>query len=112
STRDRILSSTRTVGRLAGIPVVAQTVNAVNKSRLGRKLLEKSLGVHAEATVPHYHARSARARLKQKVAGPSVAKQVDPGSKVLVFATCYGDRNAPTLVEDLVAVLEHNGVEV
>src|SRR5690606_8540528 len=30
--------------------------------------------------------------------------------KVLVFATCYGNRNGPQLVEDLVAVLEHNGV--
>jgi len=29
--RDRILTSTDTVGSLAGIPVVAQVVNAVNK---------------------------------------------------------------------------------
>ncbi len=27
-----------------------------------------------------------------------------------MFATCYGNRNHPGLVEDLVAVLEHNGV--
>jgi Fe-S oxidoreductase len=27
-----------------------------------------------------------------------------------VFATCYGDRNQPQIVEDLVAILEHNGV--
>jgi glycerol-3-phosphate dehydrogenase subunit C len=29
---------------------------------------------------------------------------------VLVFATCYGNRNRPDLVEDLVAVLDHNGI--
>jgi glycerol-3-phosphate dehydrogenase subunit C len=32
--------------------------------------------------------------------------------KVVVFTTCYGNRNEPELVEDLVAVLEHNGIEV
>ena len=32
-----------------------------------------------------------------------------PG-RAVVFATCYGNRNHPGLVEDLVAVLEHNGV--
>jgi len=29
-----------------------------------------------------------------------------------VFTTCYGNRNEPELAEDLVAVLEHNGIEV
>jgi Fe-S oxidoreductase len=29
-----------------------------------------------------------------------------------VFATCYGNRNHPGLVEDLVAVFEHNGIGV
>ena len=27
-----------------------------------------------------------------------------------MFATCYGNRNHPALVEDLVAVFEHNGI--
>ena len=36
--RDRILSATDAVGRLAGIPVVVQMVNAVNASGAGRKL--------------------------------------------------------------------------
>jgi Fe-S oxidoreductase len=31
---------------------------------------------------------------------------------VAVFTTCYGNRNEPELAEDLVAVLEHNGIEV
>ena len=35
-TRDRILSATDTVGTLAGIPVVAEIVNAVNKTAAGR----------------------------------------------------------------------------
>jgi glycerol-3-phosphate dehydrogenase subunit C len=111
STRDKILSSTDTVGSLAGIPVVAEVVNAFNGSKIGRKLLEHTLGVERDAPVPKYHSKTARSRLKGRVgrdAGQSPAG--DTKGRVVVFATCYGNRNHPGLVEDLVAVLEHNGV--
>src|SRR5512139_2326085 len=113
SLRDKVLSSTDAVGSLAGIPVVAEVVNAVNASNLGRKLLEKTLGVDPEAPVPKYHSRSARSRLKDRIgraAEPSPAAGTQ--GRVAVFATCYGNRNHPGLVEDLVAVLEHNGIGV
>src|SRR5205823_12518421 len=61
--RGRALAATDTVGRLAGIPVVAQLVNAVNRTAAGRALLEKTLGVDRTAPLPQYHARSARRRL-------------------------------------------------
>jgi len=111
--RDKLLSSTDAVGSLAGIPVVAEAVNAVNRTKLGRKLLEKTLGVDAEAPVPQYHSRSARARLKDRV-GRAVEKSPAgvTNGRVAVFATCYGNRNHPGLVEDLVAVLEHNEIGV
>ena len=64
SFRDRLLTSTDRVGSLAGIPVVAQLVNAANSSKLGRKLLDKALGVHPEAPLPKYHSKSARRRLR------------------------------------------------
>ena len=112
SFRDRVLSSTDAVGKLAGIPVVAETVNAVNATAAGRKLLEGVLGVSSEAPVPKYYSKSARARLADKVGRRSVeaAPAGETRGKVLVFATCYGNRNGPQLVEDLIAVLEHNGV--
>ena len=50
--RDRVLTSTDLVGRLAGIPVVAEVVNAANRSTVGRRLLESTLGVHRGAPVP------------------------------------------------------------
>ena len=112
SFRDRVLSSTDAVGRLAGIPVVAEAVNAVSATTAGRKLLEGVLGVASEAPMPKYHSKSARSRLAGKV-GRRDVEAVPAGEtrgKVLVFATCYGNRNGPSLVEDLVAVLEHNGV--
>jgi len=110
--RDKVLSATDTVGKLAGIPVVAEVVNAVNGTRAGRRALETVLGVARDAPLPKYHSRTARKRLKDKVAaGPeAVAADAEGAGKVLVFATCYGNRNQPGVVEDLVAVLAHNRV--
>ncbi len=111
SLRDKVLSSTDAVGALAGIPVVAEAVNALNASAVGRSVLEKVLGVDPESPVPKYHSRSARKRLKDRIgrqAEPSPAGETQ--GRVVVFATCYGNRNHPGLVEDLVAVLDHNGI--
>jgi glycerol-3-phosphate dehydrogenase subunit C len=55
------------VGASAGIPVVVEVVNAVNKSATGRKVLEKALGVHPEAPIPKYYANTARKRLKSLI---------------------------------------------
>ncbi len=65
--RDRVLTSTDVVGRLAGIPVVSEVVNAANRSRLGRRLLERTLGVDPSAPLPTYHSRSARWRLRSRL---------------------------------------------
>jgi len=112
STRDRILSATDTVGNLAGIPVVAQAVNAVNRSRAGRGLLEKTLGIDRSAPVPVYHSRSLRKRL----AGHQSETAAEPAGatrgRAALFTTCYGNRNVPEVGEDLVAVFEHNGIPV
>ncbi len=52
--RDRLLTSTDRVGRLATIPVVVQMVNKVNNSPAARKVMDKVLGVAAEAKLPPY----------------------------------------------------------
>ncbi|MCP2937416.1 hypothetical protein NK983_32455, partial [Salmonella enterica subsp. enterica serovar Typhimurium] len=44
--RDRLLTSTDAIGKLAAIPVVAQTVNAVNGNGAARSLMQRVLGVH------------------------------------------------------------------
>ena len=63
SLRDRVLASTEAVGRIAGIPVVAEVVNAVNRFKPARVLLEKTLGVARDAPLPEFHSRTARSRL-------------------------------------------------
>jgi len=111
--RDRMLTSTDLVGRLAGIPVVAEVVNAANGSRLGRKLLEATLGVHADAPVPKYHSTTARARLWELPVNPPAPKATaETQGRVVLFTTCYGNRNEPDLPQDLAAVFRHNGIEV
>ena len=118
SLRNRALAATDTVGSIAGIPVVAQIVNAVNRSKPGRVLLERALGVDATAPLPKYHSRTARKRLRRlgtvaaPQAGAGVTATPETTGKVALFTTCYGNRNEPDLDEDLAAVLEHNGIPV
>jgi Fe-S oxidoreductase len=111
--RDRILSSTDAVGRLAGIPVVAEIVNAVNRTELGRSMLEKTLGVHPQAPLPQYHSDTYRKR-HRRADHPAITPQVagKTRGRVVLFMTCYGNRNEPDLNDDLVAIFEHNGIEV
>ncbi|NNC77171.1 MAG: Fe-S oxidoreductase [Woeseiaceae bacterium] len=112
--RDKMLSSTDVVGRLAGIPVIAQTVNAMNRSKTGRKVVEKTLGIHRDAPVPPYHSKTAKKRLKANLnaTGDGAEATADTRGKVLMYATCYGNRNRPAMDEDLVRVFEHNGIPV
>jgi glycerol-3-phosphate dehydrogenase subunit C len=110
--RDRVLASTTAVGNFAGIPIVVSVVNAVNRSTLGRKVLEKVLRVHPQAPIPEYHSRTARKRLSDRPANPAVQATEETRGRVALFLTCYGNRNEPELDEDLVAVFEHNGIEV
>jgi Fe-S oxidoreductase len=112
--RDRVLSATDTVGKLAGIPVVVQAVNASNRSKLGRTLLESTLGVHRDAPIPQYHSNTAQKRLQSRRAadGSAAMATANTRGKVLLYVTCYGNRNLPSMNEDLVAVFEHNGIPV
>ena len=113
SRRDRLLTSTDTIGRLAGIPIVVNTVNTANRSTTVRKLLERVLGVHKEALLPKYHARTLRRRMRNhKVLTVAPTATETTRGKVALFTTCYGNFNQPAIVENLVAVLEHNQIPV
>ena len=111
--RDRILSATDTVGGLASLPVAAPLVNTANKLRPARVLLEKTLGVHRDATLPEYHSNTLRKRLRgHRSPGASAEAAGGTRGKVALFGTCYGTYNEPSLGEDLVSVYEHNGISV
>jgi glycerol-3-phosphate dehydrogenase subunit C len=112
SVRDKILSATDTVGKLAGIPIVVDVVNATNRRNVGRKVLEATLGVHHKAPVPVYYSKTARKRLSrlEDAAPTDVRPTARTRGKVVLYTTCYGNRNHPVIDEDLVAVFEHNNI--
>jgi glycerol-3-phosphate dehydrogenase subunit C len=119
SLRDRVLASTEAVGRLAGIPVVAEMVNAVNRFKPARVVLEKTLGVARGAPLPEFHSSTARSQLaalngplESAAAGPAPAAREELRGRVALFCTCYGNRNEPDLATDLVAVFNHNEIAV
>jgi Fe-S oxidoreductase len=106
--RDRLLSSTDAMGKLAAIPVVAQTVNAVNNFKPARAAMQAVLGVHKDRQLPPYAPRKFRSAAQNRDFPVRDGKNT-PG-KVAIFATCYANYNEPSMGHDLVALLEHNEI--
>ena len=107
--RDRLLSSTDALGKLAAIPVVAQTVNALNGNGAARALMEKTIGVHRERRLPPYSPNKFRSAAAAGGAHPVRNGERTPG-KVAVFATCYVNYNEPGIGHDLLKILDHNAI--
>ena len=107
--RDKLLSSTDAIGKLAAIPVVAQMVNAANRNPAARALMEKAIGVHHERRLPPYSPHTFRARAAESRSREAKNGERTPG-KVAVFATCYVNYNEPGIGDDLLAVLDHNDI--
>jgi len=107
--RDRLLTSTDALGKLAAIPVVAQTVNAVNRNPVSRKILETTLGVHKDRELPPYAPKKFRSSARTSSDFPAIAGDKTPG-KVAIFATCYANYNEPGMAHDLLAILAHNEI--
>lgn len=112
NTRDKLLTSTDLLGKLAGIPVVSETINAANKNPTVRKVLQNTLGVHADTHLPEFSSRTLKQRQGKHVSAQSPKASGDTRGKVALFGTCYGSYNEPQLGDDLVAVFEHNGIPV
>ena len=108
--RDKVLTSTDAVGSFVGIPVIAQTVNITNKSKPIRKIMEKTIGIHSEAVLPKFYSKSLRKRFK-KIKKNNALEKTAYKDKVAIFVTCYGNRNEPDVIEDLIAILKHNKIE-
>ena len=87
--RDRLLSSTDAIGRLAAIPVVAQTVNFMNRNPAARGAMQA--GARPSAACP-------------------VKDAPDAPGKVAIFSTCYVNYNEPAMGHDLAAILQHNEI--
>ncbi len=107
--RDKMLSSTDAMGKLASIPVVVHMVNAVNKSPAARKAMERSLAIHRDRKLPEYTSRTFRRNAKPPEKWP-VKDGARTLGKVAIFSTCYVNYNEPGMGHDLVSILEHNEI--
>jgi glycerol-3-phosphate dehydrogenase subunit C len=109
SVAEKFLASTDVHGSFAGIPVVVQVVNAVNRTPLARGLMEKVAGVDSQAWLPSLATRKFRSAAPE--AQSSAVKNGDktPG-KVAIFSTCYVNYNEPGIGLDLLRILDHNEI--
>jgi Fe-S oxidoreductase len=107
--RDKLLSSTDLVGKLASIPVVVQVVNTVNKTPATRKMMDSVLGIAAERQLPEYDSAKFRSTAKPDSSFPVREGKNTPG-KVAIFSTCYVNYNEPGIGHDLIRILKHNEI--
>lgn len=111
--RDRLITSTDLVGVFVSTPGVAQLANTVNKMKPFRKMLDTVLQIHPDASLPQYQSRTLIRRTKKHIPAAVKVKETEQTrGKVALFATCYGNYNAPDLGKDFVQVFEHNGIPV
>ena len=107
--RDKFLSNTDGLGMFAGIPIVTQAVNAVNKSSLTRGVLENVLGVDKKAWLPEFATTKFRSGAKTSPSHAVKDGAKTPG-KVAIYSTCYVNYNEPGIGHDLLAILDHNEI--
>jgi len=108
---EKLLASTDTHGQFAGIPIVVQAVNAMNKTKSVRKLLDKTLHVHPDAWLPELATRRFRWSAERGSGNTPVVNGERTPGKVAIFSTCYVNYNEPGIGFDLIKVLKHNDIQ-
>lgn len=77
---------------------------------LTRPVMQAALGVHKDAALPEFSAATCRDRA---LAEPATINAQAPaaGRKAVIYASCFGEYNAPEIVLDTRAVLAKNGID-
>lgn len=105
---DRILGEPQLIGAL-GAGATAPVANLINESRLVRKAAELATGISAEFPLPPL---ATEPFTKWFDARPHRAREPYEIDDVVLFATCFGEYNAPDVPRAAVRVLEQNGIGV
>ena len=106
---EKFLASTDVHGQFAGIPVVVQVVNAVNKTKFARKQMDSMLGVHPDAWMPELATQRFRWGAAKSPSTVVTNGERTPG-KVAIFSTCFINYNEPGIGHDLLKLLAHNDI--
>jgi glycerol-3-phosphate dehydrogenase subunit C len=101
--RNQLISRPSVIGRL-GTPF-APLANRALRSRPLRRLAERTVGIHRDAPMPRFAGRTFH-RWARRHRSPAAARTV------VYFHGCGVDYYEPGLGEIVVAVLEHNGIQV
>lgn len=110
--RDRLITSTDMVGKLASKPLLNSLVNTGNKNGAIRGLLDSSMGIHKQAKLPEYARQTARAKNAAIIFDPDAAPATDSNAQVTLFTTCYCNYNEPDVADSVIKILQHNDVQV
>lgn len=105
------LAKTDRNGKFANLvsPIANWATKTDNK--LTRPFMEKTIGIHKEAAIPKFHSKTL---VNQAKSEPITINKNAPayGQKAIIYATCFGNYNNPSLGLAARAVLAHNGVDV
>jgi len=107
--RDRLLTSTDRLGKLATIPVVVEMVNKANNAPAARRMMDRTLGIAQGAALPPYAKVPFLKNAATSLQWPARPGERTPG-KVAIFATCYVNYNEPGIGRDLTKLLAHNEI--
>ena len=109
----KLLSNTKVQASVGTLPGVSKLINASNRSKGVRKVMEKVMDLHPDAHLPEFHSDTLRRREKGRTPVAAEVKEAGPTrGKVAVFATCYCNVNTPGIGQDMIKVFEHNGIPV
>ncbi|MSP23726.1 MAG: hypothetical protein EXR75_00895 [Myxococcales bacterium] len=104
---DRVLGEPQLIGQL-GSGMFAPMGNLIQKSQLLRKVQEKLTGISAEFPLPPL----APVPFPAWFAKHEPLQRAGDAGTVVLFATCYGNFNTPSVPRAAVRVLEHAGYAV
>jgi Fe-S oxidoreductase len=109
----KLLSNTKIQGKAGSLPVVSSMLNAGNRNRAVRKVMEKVMDLDSRAHLPDFHSSTLRKREKNRLPAQAEIREAGPTrGKAALFATCYCNINTPDIGQDLIRVFEHNGIPV
>jgi glycerol-3-phosphate dehydrogenase subunit C len=107
SLRDKVLGDPDRTAKLARASLGA--ANALNsRSKLHRKFLEKTLGIHPDKELPTF----AGSTFEKWATEQGLLSDSPDEGEVVLFQTCYVQHNEPQIGRDTVEVLQKSSVEV
>jgi glycerol-3-phosphate dehydrogenase subunit C len=76
-----------------------------------RSVMETAMGVHKDAALPEFAKQTCLDRAQSETVDVNTSAPAYGTRKAVIYASCFGEYNAPDIVLDTRAVLAKNGIE-